>query len=417
VGTAFMFNVPYVGHINPCIPLVRELVSRGERVVFYSTERFRAIAEAAGATFRLFPYEETDPGRSLTLMVRWQLRVTEASLPQLQADVLQYQPTYVICDYACVWGQHFARYMKLPLVCVFTTFPGAFDHRPGLRAMLGEVWRSPRLLGAALSFVMLDRRIARRLCVPRLETPMAIVKRCRGDLNIVMTSANIHASPAHPASDYHYVGPCVRSVGMSDGSPLPARDSRPLVYISLGTCFYRRPEFYRACVEAFSDGAYQVVLAAGASFADCCFERLPTHIHVRDRVDQIAALERAAVFVTHGGMNSVSESLFAGVPMVVFPQALDQFALARYVAANGSGMILQPEEVTAARIRQIIDSVAHSRRMRERARELGDEWRSLGGPKRAADVILAPLAETALPGCEAGASWLRLHPAGVGESA
>jgi hypothetical protein len=231
-------------------------------------------------------------------------------------------------------------------VCVFTTFPGAFDHRPGLRAMLGEVWRSPRLLGAALSFVMLDRRIARRLSVPRLKTPMAIVKRCRGDLNIVMTSANIHTSPAHPASDYHYVGPCVRAAGISDGSPLPARDNRPLVYISLGTCFYRRPEFYRACVEAFSDGAYQVLLAAGASFADCCFERLPTHIHVRDRVDQIAALAQAAVFVTHGGMNSVSESLFAGVPMVVFPQAVDQFALARYVAANGSGRILQPEDVT-----------------------------------------------------------------------
>ena len=46
---------------------------------------------------------------------------------------------------------------------------------------------------------------------------------------------------------------------------------------------------------------------------------------IRDR------LQRAAAFVTHGGMNSVSESLRMGVPMVTVPQMGEQEIVSRRV--------------------------------------------------------------------------------------
>lgn len=46
-------------------------------------------------------------------------------------------------------------------------------------------------------------------------------------------------------------------------------------------------------------------------------------------------LARAALFVTHGGMNSADEALHAGVPMLVVPQGADQPVIARRVVEPG----------------------------------------------------------------------------------
>lgn len=48
-------------------------------------------------------------------------------------------------------------------------------------------------------------------------------------------------------------------------------------------------------------------------------------------------LKMADVFVTHGGMNSVSESLVYGTPMVVIPFIADQPVNARCVENLGAG--------------------------------------------------------------------------------
>jgi len=43
------------GHVNPTLAVAQELVRRGEQVVYYLTEEFRASVEATGATFQ--PYQ------------------------------------------------------------------------------------------------------------------------------------------------------------------------------------------------------------------------------------------------------------------------------------------------------------------------------------------------------------------------
>ena len=54
MAKAFFLNIPAHGHMNPTLPLVRELVNRGETIIYYSGEEFRERVEAAGATFRTY---------------------------------------------------------------------------------------------------------------------------------------------------------------------------------------------------------------------------------------------------------------------------------------------------------------------------------------------------------------------------
>jgi hypothetical protein len=47
-----VFNVPAHGHVNPTLPVVRELVSRGEQVAYYLTDEFEPQIRHTGAEFR-----------------------------------------------------------------------------------------------------------------------------------------------------------------------------------------------------------------------------------------------------------------------------------------------------------------------------------------------------------------------------
>jgi UDP:flavonoid glycosyltransferase YjiC (YdhE family) len=53
MSKVIFFNIPATGHVNPSIPLVKELVTRGERVIYYCTETYRAKIESTGAEFRM----------------------------------------------------------------------------------------------------------------------------------------------------------------------------------------------------------------------------------------------------------------------------------------------------------------------------------------------------------------------------
>jgi UDP:flavonoid glycosyltransferase YjiC (YdhE family) len=48
-------GMPAAGHVNPTLPVVRELVRRGHDVVYYDDEEFRRPIEATGAEFRAYP--------------------------------------------------------------------------------------------------------------------------------------------------------------------------------------------------------------------------------------------------------------------------------------------------------------------------------------------------------------------------
>ncbi|QNP75015.1 glycosyltransferase family 1 protein [Streptomyces roseirectus] len=78
---------------------------------------------------------------------------------------------------------------------------------------------------------------------------------------------------------------------------------------------------------------------------------LPPHVHVTDRVPQPLLLESVDLFLTHGGFNSIRESLRTATPMAVLPQFGDQFGNARRVQELGLGREVTdptPDGITAA---------------------------------------------------------------------
>jgi MGT family glycosyltransferase len=114
---------------------------------------------------------------------------------------------------------------------------------------------------------------------------------------------------------------------------------------------------------------------------------IPDNIAIFEYVDQIAVLKSADIFISHCGMNSVSESLYFGVPLMMVPQTSEQGGVAARTEMLGAGIILK--DTGADAIRQAADRLASEESFRNNAKAIGDSFRKCSGPAGAAEKILS----------------------------
>lgn len=390
--TAFFLSLPAHGHINPTLPLVDELVRRGETIIYYATAPFRAKIEAAGAIFRDYAFSsDLDPSRDMGgpfgLMART-LEASEQLLPGLLAELRRDTPGYLLTDSLCVWGNLVAQKLKLPTINLYSTFAMS-------RAVMSELQRSkaPKqplkdTLGG-LHFLVRYFRIARRINRQHAVKAPGLIKFFNNQqaLNLVFSSREFQPAVDSFDSRFAFVGPSVAARHETVEFPWQQVGTQPLIYISMGTIFNNLAEFYRDCYQAFADQPYHVIMSIGNNVDASRLGAPPANFTVRPYVPQLEVLERAALFITHGGMNSVSESLLAGVPVLVVPQAGDQFLVAQRVNALDAGRFLAMAQVSPARLRQLAEQILSGPSFKPAAQQLGASLKAAGGYLKAADLI------------------------------
>ncbi len=390
--TALFLGLPLHGHTNPTLPLVEELVSRGHEVVYYATEPFAGAIRRAGASYR--PYRNRHLNDTAGIPARldelaYLLTRTAAEILEQELDGMRdVGADYVITDATAPWGHWVAEALGVPVLTSVTTF--AFN-----RQVLGYgVRRGARPKSAAffwskvrnvLKAIRLQRTMRRR---HHLQGPGAMASMFgRSDLNIVYTSRAFQPCVETFDKRFVFIGPSVarKEAGTIDWPGHPG----PILYVSLGTLFHDNAAFYRACFDAFVGEPYGVIMSIGSAVSMESLGAPPANVSVHVRVPQLQVLERSAAFVTHGGMNSVSEGLWYGVPLVVIPQMSEQLIVGRRVEDLGAGLCLTNEQATADALRGAVRQVLGEERYRRAAVTIGDSFRAAGGVSLAVDRIEA----------------------------
>lgn len=145
--------------------------------------------------------------------------------------------------------------------------------------------------------------------------------------------------------------------------------------------------FYARCADAFGSGPCTVVLSVGQHVSLDALEPWPANFVVRRSVPQLQVLARAAAFVSHGGMNSVSESLSFGVPLVVVPQMGEQEIVGRRVEELGAGVLLPAAGATPAALSAAVSRVMCEPHFRRSALAIAGGFKACGGPAKGATAI------------------------------
>jgi MGT family glycosyltransferase len=377
--------------MNATFPVVAELVRRGERVVYFATEPFRERVEATGAEYRSYGdaemFRPPAHGGGLYSVMAFAIGLAERILPGLLAELRAIAPDYLLIDSLCVWGNLARQVLGVRaamLGSVFVTDAQRIGADEMVRQAYGHAPKEMLLAGidALNTYLMAAQRIDRQF---GSESPNLVEFFAnRQSLNVIFTSRYFHLAGEAYDDSYRFVGPSLEAA--AGGQPA-AGDARPLLYISMGTIFNELPRFYRACFEAFGGSGYRVSMATGKVDA-ASLGPVPENFELRKFAPQLEILPRASLFLTHGGMNSVSEALWHAVPLLVFPQHGDQHLVAARVAELGAGLVLRPEDIEPGRLREMADRVLNAPAFRAGARQVAESFHTAGGPSRAASEIL-----------------------------
>ena len=382
------FCIPAHGHTNPTLEVVRELVSRGHQVWYYSYEPMREKIEAAGAEFvacddydmeqKLTPKDSIRVGKDLAFSTQILVDTTLALDEQVCRDMEKLRPDVVVADSMAVWGKAIALKLGIPFVSSTTTF--AFNQYSSkiMKQGIGEL---VRMLIAMPKVSRHIKRLQNR-GYP-VNSILDIIQNDDHTHTIVYTSPQFQpCAETFSAEHYAFVGPSVRPAGET-----VEKTREKLIYISMGTVNNDMLPLYRACVAALGDTEYQVILSVGTLVDREALGPLPENVAVYDHVDQIAVLEKADVFLTHCGMNSVSEALYFGVPLVMRSKTAEQGGVAARVSQLGAGVFLEKE--SPKEIRLAVEQVLSDKSYRENARKIAAGFRECPGPAGAADKILS----------------------------
>ena len=92
--------------------------------------------------------------------------------------------------------------------------------------------------------------------------------------------------------------------------------------------------------------------------------------------------------MTHGGMNSVSEALVCGVPMVVIPFMADQPTNARRIQELGLGKKLEYKKVNASVLKNEVLAVLQDDEMKRKVSYMQQKMKTCPGNVAGAEQIL-----------------------------
>jgi len=200
--------------------------------------------------------------------------------------------------------------------------------------------------------------------------------------NIVFSSRLLVGDEADslPAT-MHFVGSAAS--GRSDDHiefPWDKLTDAPRILVSLGTVNQDRGErFYPTVCDAVAGKPVQVVLVA----PEGAVPNPPDNVLVRSYVPQLSLLPQMNAVVSHGGHNTVCETLTHGLPLVLTPIKDDQPVVAQQVVDAGAGIRLRFGRLRAADLWDAMERVLTEPSFKSAAEQLSQSFQSAGGVRTA----------------------------------
>ncbi len=405
-----------VGHLLPLGTIGSELVRRGHRVTLIARQRAGEFAQRFGIEFCEL---KTDAilrrtshlhwvafwlaGANWKIELRdkfeWQSRCLLETLP---AILREQAINGAIIDQTLIAGGTAAQRAGVPFVTVCSAL--SWNEEPRVPPPFtpwpyeeGQWARFRNRLGYA-SWHWFMRPAMRRINRYRRRWGLPQLQRIDDAYSALAQVSQLCPEfdfPRHELPDvFHYVGSLTsgRQVPYDDQFPWDRLDGRPLIFASLGTDPYSTNVPVLKKILAACDGLdVQLVLALGRwneqfGAARDDLSCIPANALVVDFAPQHALLDRAALLVTHAGVNTVLDAVCRAVPMVALPRGVDLPGMAARIEHSGIGLRMSFAHGTPQELRRAIEQVLGDERFRQRAKVLQQAMIAAGGACRAADI-------------------------------
>ncbi|WP_436860770.1 macrolide family glycosyltransferase [Staphylococcus caeli] len=350
MAKVLFINLGSTGHINPTIAVCRELVARGEEVVYYASDYYQDKLEDTGVEVRTLPAEEivarfTAYGSgNLYHVINGLLNTVDIILPKILSEIANEHYDYLIYDSMFSCGALIAQKLNIPTISSITTFAHTKSSFEAVLNYQAQKLTTAELDEANQTFHHLQQQIKSRYDIDvdsRYETMTN-----PGDFNVSYVMKSFQINPSKFDSErYCFAGPSV--VTPKPSNFMDEMDqTRPIIYISLGTVFNQNIDFFNKCFAALSDIDASIVVSIGDVNDPSDFNTIPSNVLLKPYVPQTELLQYTSLFLTHAGMNSTNEAMLMNVPMLAFPQSADQPIVAQQIEKLKIGQQVDADTIT-----------------------------------------------------------------------
>jgi zeaxanthin glucosyltransferase len=397
------------GHLNPLIALSRQLAARGHRVTFFQTPELDTQVRQCGLEFSPIGGRSSGENEyldnqnkklsgvaglrySIGRIVRdMEIFFKEAPLALVRAGV-----DALIVDEIALSGPTIAQMLQLPYFVVSTSVPLNFGWTAPPRSAEWEPStirfsrRQNMLLQVSVSHM--GGPIRRRLDDCRLRVGLGPIRESRKGsyelAHITQLPECFDLPRSELPSNFYYTGPFVNEAARTSVEfPWSSLDGRPIIYASLGTAKKNRSTIFRLIAEACQALNLQLVISLGGQPDLEMLDGLPGQPLVVRYAPQLELLKKAEIVITHGGLNTVLETLMEGKPMIAIPMAHDQPAIAARLAWLKIAEVLPVDGLSEEQLRLALLKLLNNASYRDAAIEAQAKIRSVRGLERAVEVI------------------------------
>ncbi len=402
---------PYPGHLNPQSALGRELQKRGHQVTVLQLSDLEEKVHSEGLNFAPVGLSLYEPGllkktfeelakfsgiEALNYSVKFCQLFTEILCQDAPTAISKLGIDALIVDQLEPVGETIAEALSLPLICISC---GQAIHRrddvpPFFTPWLYQTVGWARLRNK-VAYWILDRS-----CQPILKTINSYRQQWQLSSYPNLYAANptklAQISQQAPAFDFpipnlpdnfYYAGPFRNASPCQVSFPYQRLTGQPLIYASLGSVQNTKGNVFRCIAEACQDLDIQLVITHGGGMSEAEARTLPGSPLVVEYAPQVEVLSRASLTVTHGGMNTVLDSLSFGVPLVAIPITFEQPGTGARIRWTKTGEVIPVSRLSVTRLKQAIRQVLTDSSYAENAQIVQRSIQKAGGVKRAVDII------------------------------
>jgi zeaxanthin glucosyltransferase len=401
---------PVSGHLDPLAALGRALLRGGHRVTVFHVRDLEPKVRAHGLEFVPLGNDDFPAGTLHTTVTKLAtLKGSESLKFAIQcASAISYSILHdgpaalrsagvdvALVDQNEPAGGSVAEYLGMPFLSVCTSLPlnreplipPPFVNWAYTRSLFGRIRN-------AAGYAVSNRFIApiqKALNNYRSKWKLPLLRIPDDSFSKIAQIAQMPREFDFPRErlpeSFHYLGPWFDDHSATIPFPYEKLDGRPMIYGSIGTLQEEQSDMFRVMAEACATLDAQLVLSLGHPESRQGRE-LPGKPLVVNYAPQVELLKRAAVTITHSGMNTTQQSLYFGVPMVAIPLAHDQPAIAARLARTGAGIVIPPSASTVEKVRSALQILlSENNSYRSQAAWLQRASQSAGGIAAAAKIL------------------------------
>lgn len=393
------------GHINPTLSIVKELISRGEEVVYIVADKYKDLITTTGCSQTEFKYsrflfgshhlkmqgrrsedEFLESVKQFYESIEYQMTLAN----KLKQLINSLKPDYIIHDSTLFYIKYICNELCVPCISSVTLF-----------AMNEKMFvESERLLSDFYNVNLKNSSKYVVNCIKEIgkeySSKYGFVHNyfdnsmTKQGLNIVYTSKKFQPYNNLLDASYNFAGNNLMFRKLIEKKDeIDFLNKQKKVLVSFGSIMSDKDElveFYNNMMNYFRKYDATFILNIG-KLKKNMFDNIPDNFILKNGISQLQLLEVVDLFITHGGMNSVSEALQLNTPMIVIPQVMDQFIVADQVEKNGMGEMLNHTNINFAELEDMISKILSSPTYINNIECISKSYRETGEEKTAVDKI------------------------------